>query len=74
MLPKHRAKNRLRRRVIQRVIQIVAQPVARADHLCAQAAKVLPRNRLIQVGHQARARAADHAENRNEDNNEKLHN
>ena len=70
MLPKHRAENRLRRRVIPRAIQTVVLQVARADHRCAQAAKVLPLNRLVQVGHQARARAADHAENRNEDRNE----
>ena len=70
MLPKHRVENRLRRKVIPRVIQAVVLQVARVDHQCAQAAKVLPRNRLVQVDHQAGARVADHAENRNEDRNE----
>ena len=70
MLPKHRVENRLRRKVIPRVIQAVVLQVAREDHQCAQAAKVPPRNRLVQVDHQAGARVADHAENRNEDRNE----
>ena len=76
MLQKHRIENRHRQRAIIRPVQTVAPRSGQADrHHIAQIAVVnLHHLALAHVTRPVVIPVVDHEENRNEDNNEKIHN
>jgi hypothetical protein len=75
LLQKHRVKNRLQQRAIIKLAQTVALRVDQADrhHIGQIAVADLPRQPLALVVHPVKTLVVDR-ENRNEDNNEKIHN
>ena len=76
MLQKHRVENRHRQRAIIKPAQTVVPRVAQADrhHIAQIAVADLHHPPLAHAARQVVVLAVDHEENRNEDNNEKIHN
>ncbi len=76
MFQKHRIENRHRQRVITRPVQTAAPQSGQAhqNHIAQIAAVNLHHLPLAHVTRPVEIPVVDHVENRNENNNEKIHN